>query len=70
MKKNKINNENVYGNSNSNNLATDKIKINSNERVLVFIRIRPFIKNEIEYDNSSFISKIDKENNSMICKKI
>ena len=38
-------------------------------RISVFVRIRPFIQNEIELDNTSPIKSVDTKNNSLICKK-
>ena len=68
MKKKKINDE-ENNKSNDNSITKNKTK-NKNERVLVFVRIRPFIENELEYDNTSSIISIDTENNSMTCKNI
>ena len=68
MKKKKINDE-ENNKSNDNSITKNKTK-NKNERVLVFVRIRPLIENELEYDNTSSIISIDTENNSMTCKNI
>ena len=38
-------------------------------RISVFVRIRPFIQNEIELDNTSPIKSVNTKNNSLICKK-
>ena len=38
------------------------------ERVLVYVRIRPFNEDEINRDSSSPIEVIDTKNNAMICK--
>ena len=37
--------------------------------ISVFVRIRPFIQNEIELDNTSPIKSVNTKNNSLICKK-
>ena len=53
---------------NENNIQN--IKENNNlkgERVLVYVRIRPFNNDELEKDNSSPIEVIDTKNNAMIC---
>ena len=42
---------------------------NKNERVLVYVRIRPFSQDELEKDNSSPIESIDTKRNTMIIKK-
>lgn len=80
MKKRKIQTEEdfeYYENSNnSNNDLTSKSDVSNKkknfkgERVLVFVRIRPFIPLEIKLDNSSSIEILDTKNNSILCKKI
>ena len=38
------------------------------ERVLVYVRVRPFNEDELNKDSSSPIEVIDTKNNAMICK--
>jgi hypothetical protein len=42
---------------------------NKGERVLFYVRIRPFSKDEMERDKTSPIEAIDPNNNSMTVKK-
>ena len=42
---------------------------NKNERVLVYVRIRPFSQDELENDNSSPIESVDTKRNTMVVKK-
>ena len=42
---------------------------NKNERVLVYVRIRPFSQDELVNDNSSPIESVDTKRNTMIVKK-
>ena len=56
--------ENEEGEEISDNNSQDK-----QGRISVFVRIRPFIQNEIELDNTSPIKSVDTKNNSLICKK-
>ena len=37
------------------------------ERVLVYVRIRPFNENELELDSSTPLEVIDTKNNALIC---
>ena len=48
---------------------TDNNSQDEQGRISVFVRIRPFIQNEIELDNTSPIKSVDTKNNSLICKK-
>ena len=48
---------------------TDNNSQDKQGRISVFVRIRPFIQNEIELDNTSPIKSVDTKNNSLICKK-
>ena len=48
---------------------TDNNSQDEQGRISVFVRIRPFIQNEIELDNTSPIKSVNTENNSLICKK-
>ena len=56
--------QNKYNNSPNNK---DLINIKG-ERVLVYVRIRPFNEDELEKDNSSPLEVIDTKNNALICK--
>lgn len=42
--------------------------INYGERVLVYVRIRPFNEMELEKDNTCPFEVIDLNNNALICK--
>ena len=58
-----------HSNTNSNNIQDIKESSpQKGERVQVFVRIRPFSKEELEKDNTSPIEVIDTKNNAMICK--
>ena len=78
MKKRKIQSEEDdenYSNNSNNDLVSkseysSKNKNFKGERVLVFVRIRPFIPLEIKLDNSSPIEMLDTNNNLMKCKNI
>ena len=48
---------------------TDNNSQDEQGRISVFVRIRPFIQNEIELDNTSPIKSVNTKNNSLICKK-
>lgn len=48
---------------------TDNNSQDGQGRISVFVRIRPFIQNEIELDNTSPIKSVNTKNNSLICKK-
>ena len=67
--------ENYEISNNSNNDLTSKSDYSSKkknfkgERILVFVRIRPFIPSEIELDDSSPIEMLDTNKNAMTCKK-
>ena len=56
--------ENEEGEEISDNNSQDR-----QGRISVFVRIRPFIQNEIELDNTSPIKSVNTKNNSLICKK-
>ncbi len=43
---------------------------NKGERILVFVRIRPFLETELELDDSSPIKEVDVGNNIIKCKMI
>lgn len=43
---------------------------NKGEKVQVFVRIRPFLKSELELDNTSPITEVDVGNNIIKCKII
>ena len=62
-KKNQKNNINSTYSSNIKDIPNSK-----GERVLVYVRIRPFNEDELEKDNSTPIEYIDTKNNAMICK--
>ena len=44
------------------------LKDDKTERVLVYLRIRPFTEDELKTDNTTPIEKIDKNSNSLISK--
>ena len=49
----------------------NKIEASNGERILVFVRIRPFLQLEKKLDdNSTPITDIDLNNNSLTCKQI
>lgn len=51
----------------SNNQNNKDIINPKGERVLVYVRIRPFNEDELNKDSSSPIEVIDTKNNAMIC---
>ena len=73
------NEENNYSDDSSDYEESEELKkeidyeqqIIKGERILVFVRIRPFLEIDKKYDDdySSPIKDIDLKNNSMTCKK-
>ena len=57
----------IKKNQNSNNQNNKEIINPKGERVLVYVRIRPFNEEELSKDSSSPIEFIDTKNNAMIC---
>ncbi len=56
--------KNLYSNYSTNN----KDLINQKgERVLVYVRIRPFNEDELKLDSSTPLEFIDTKNNALIC---
>ena len=61
-------NQREQNNININYSPKNKDFINQKgERVLVYVRIRPFNEDELEKDNTSPLEVIDTKNNAMIC---
>jgi hypothetical protein len=55
--------KNQYSNNQNNKYIINP----KGERVLVYVRIRPFNEDELNKDSSSAIEVIDTKNNAMIC---
>ena len=64
--------DNEENNNNDNSFEyKNTIEASNGERILVFIRIRPFLEFEKKFDdNSTPITDIDLNNNSLTCKQI
>ena len=61
-------NQREQNNINLNYSPNNKDLINQKaERVLVYVRIRPFNEDELEKDSSSPLEVIDTKNNALIC---
>ena len=55
----------------NNSSDSNKIETSNGDRILVFVRIRPFLEFEKKFDdNSTPITNIDLNNNSITCKQI
>ena len=70
QKDNNCQNNNNTNNNNYESSISRKDTLNSKrERVLVYVRIRPFNEDELIKDKTTPIEFIDTKNNAMVCKK-